>query len=559
MAQMQQIIFILMLLGFGAQAGKLRIFAQEKKYEELQRLIEKMGPMGRYEKLNKQKAGISVFDILDENPDSIEKQLFMEWLAKQPPIVRNDPNEQSSRGRAGASEKLLGADLLRGKNNFALLMQSLELINKEITWHRHHDALPIPANKFNIISQDALLRYSERAKDEIDLPEDKKQPFERYEYIETDKRKIIIISFPTLYEDFMVFIIDLKRPFGGGATGIIYAAQKDKLSIAVKICDIADNTRRKDCNNEVHILSHLNRLNGYVQIGRSYYIFMPHYRGVTLSNLPKDLPEPFRNSIAAQLVAAMRSLHLSHSKEYPEGILHRDGKPANCLVEIENDWPHLVIIDFGCSCKRTKEGNEEKELLGTPDYLAPESFKDKKYNDKSDLYSYGLMMFLTLMPDGIKRYEKYTNNSKSRFCIPDPRDVYRACPEGIAIKKDPMKEQNPWRYMLLDFSRRCMQVNPDSRPNTWEVDDFIIRAASYESDERIPFIKSLAKKPKTLPFRKSSSLSSSQSPSSSPRDSPKKTSSKDLILTKKKNKESSPPKVKKLRSDSRVEERKNTF
>ena len=72
-------------------------------------------------------------------------------------------------------------------------------------------------------------------------------------------------------------------------------------------------------------------------------------------------------------------------------VVHRDLKPANIMVSNEGV---VKIIDFGISRIFNQEQGEMMETYtGTPLYMAPEVFFHKKYKEKADLWSLGVILF----------------------------------------------------------------------------------------------------------------------------------------------------------------------
>lgn len=95
-------------------------------------------------------------------------------------------------------------------------------------------------------------------------------------------------------------------------------------------------------------------------------------------------------TIMQQILSGLNYAHLHN-------LVHRDIKPENILIEKDSkdisDW-HIKIIDWGVSVHF-----EKNELLnqkvGTIEYAAPEVFK-KKYNEKCDIWSLGVILYIML-------------------------------------------------------------------------------------------------------------------------------------------------------------------
>jgi len=91
--------------------------------------------------------------------------------------------------------------------------------------------------------------------------------------------------------------------------------------------------------------------------------------------------------VMKQLLSA---INYCHSKK----IVHWDLKPENMLLEQDKDLEKIKIVDFGTSLVYD-QGKKLEEKLGTAYYIAPEVIK-KSYNEKCDLWSCGVIMYILI-------------------------------------------------------------------------------------------------------------------------------------------------------------------
>jgi len=103
-------------------------------------------------------------------------------------------------------------------------------------------------------------------------------------------------------------------------------------------------------------------------------------------NEQRQMPVERATSFALQICDALDTLH-------KHGVVHRDLKPENIMVD---DADRVKIIDFGIAMKEDARRITFVELtamLGTPDYIAPEQVKGKRGDQRSDIYSLGVMFY----------------------------------------------------------------------------------------------------------------------------------------------------------------------
>lgn len=120
--------------------------------------------------------------------------------------------------------------------------------------------------------------------------------------------------------------------------------------------------------------------------GKLSYIATEYFpAGDLKTRMQNPMTEPEAADYARQIAEALRVIHVA-------GVLHRDLKPANVMLRADNS---LVLIDFGLA-KEITGGNEltgAGEIRGSPYYMSPEQAEGRPVDERSDLYSMGVIFF----------------------------------------------------------------------------------------------------------------------------------------------------------------------
>lgn len=124
--------------------------------------------------------------------------------------------------------------------------------------------------------------------------------------------------------------------------------------------------------------------------GDRLYVVQPFVAGITLEErLGRG---PLAPACALKLAAdVLRTLEVTHG----EGVLHRDVKPANIIVNAEGPVERAVLIDFGYARSGGLDASVRDVPVGTVRYLAPEAtgLLEVGVDERSDLYSLGVVLF----------------------------------------------------------------------------------------------------------------------------------------------------------------------
>ncbi|BFZ53751.1 serine/threonine protein kinase psk1 [Savitreella phatthalungensis] len=118
---------------------------------------------------------------------------------------------------------------------------------------------------------------------------------------------------------------------------------------------------------------------------RKLYLILEYAEGGELwthLETEKMLGEQVAAFYAAELVLALSHLH-------SQGIIYRDLKPENCLLDREG---HLILTDFGIS-KVATDSAECRSFCGTAEYMCPEMLMEQPYTSAADWWSMGVLLY----------------------------------------------------------------------------------------------------------------------------------------------------------------------
>src|SRR5437868_9131440 len=169
---------------------------------------------------------------------------------------------------------------------------------------------------------------------------------------------------------------ELLEEIGRGGQGVVYRARQNSLNrtVALKVIGLghwATEAHLKRFRREAEAAASLDH-SGIVpiyEVGErdgSCYFSMKLIEGGQLDAVVKREPMPIRQAI--ELIAKVaRTIHYAHE----HGILHRDIKPGNVLLDKEGE-PHLTDFGLARLVERESTVTRTTDVLGTPSYMAPE-------------------------------------------------------------------------------------------------------------------------------------------------------------------------------------------
>jgi serine/threonine protein kinase len=127
---------------------------------------------------------------------------------------------------------------------------------------------------------------------------------------------------------------------------------------------------------------------------RRLFLAMKLVEGPDLHSLLKE-----RGALSAQeAVTVLGQVGDALDAAHERGLVHRDVKPANVMLEPRTDHWHPYLTDFGLAKpdEQPSEHTAPGELLGTIDYMAPEQIAGLPIDGRADVYSFGCMVFRCL-------------------------------------------------------------------------------------------------------------------------------------------------------------------
>ncbi|PWT92460.1 MAG: hypothetical protein C5B54_03480 [Acidobacteria bacterium] len=118
------------------------------------------------------------------------------------------------------------------------------------------------------------------------------------------------------------------------------------------------------------------------------YIVMEYVAGITLREMLKAGPLSVDDALSLSF-EILDALSYAHSR----GVIHRDVKPSNILITPDK---HPKIMDFGIAHLIGSDFTKTDEFLGTPYFMAPEQISKNKVDQRTDLFSFGNILYQML-------------------------------------------------------------------------------------------------------------------------------------------------------------------
>ena len=254
-------------------------------------------------------------------------------------------------------------------------------------------------------------------------------------------------------------------PLGIGGMSVVFRAKdlKDDREVSLKVLRadrVADSESLRRFFNEsraIALLSHPNIVNVYdVNFeGKIQYIVMEYVDGVTL----KDRMDQKGALSISESIHYLRQILSALAHAHERGVVHHDIKPQNILLFSDAT---VKITDFGIASVPTfEEDSPSDEAIGSVHYISPEQARGDVTDERSDLYSVGIMMYNMLT--GALPFDSESPTDVARMQVEKP--PYPPCsldpelPMGFqqvifrALAKNPSERYQKAEDMLRDLIR----------------------------------------------------------------------------------------------------------
>jgi serine/threonine protein kinase len=259
---------------------------------------------------------------------------------------------------------------------------------------------------------------------------------------------------------------EIVDKLGAGGMGEVYRARDTKLGrdVAIKVvlaAYLADRDRLTRFEREARALAALNHpniatLHGMEESEGRHFLVMELVAGQTLSEAiaAGPIPTPRAIDIARQISEALEAAH-------DKGIVHRDLKPANVKITADDK---VKILDFGLAMIGTGEaggsaaslansptltamGTQAGMILGTASYMSPEQARGASGDHRSDVFSFGVVLFEMLT--GRQPFQGETVSDVLASVLARDPDL-AALPKHLSPR-------------LTDLLARCLDKHPKRR------------------------------------------------------------------------------------------------
>ncbi|MGD8989221.1 MAG: protein kinase [Syntrophobacterales bacterium] len=285
----------------------------------------------------------------------------------------------------------------------------------------------------------------------------------------------------------------INEVIGRGGWSIVYRGVHSSLNmpVAIKMLkhDMAMNAEfAEKFQNEARIVARLNHENivrvfDIEELFRTVFIIMEHLEGVPLDYILGRLPKLPISKVVDILLQVCNGLNYAHE----QGIVHQDVKPANIFIQADE---RAKIVDFGLSCP---PGSVDCSLPGTVYYMSPEQIEAESVDERSDIYSLGIMVY-----EMVTGQRPYPEDDFAKLMalhvtedVPDPRNLVPDLPDELryfikrATQRDPAARFKSMWEIIRDLQPFADKMGGEKRPQPRERRKMMSLYLFYQEEQQL--------------------------------------------------------------------------
>jgi len=281
---------------------------------------------------------------------------------------------------------------------------------------------------------------------------------------------------------------ELRRRLLGGGMGTVWEAHDEVLERRVVAkalileADRDDDLRvmRERIRREALALALVDHpavvtVHDLIYEGEDPWIVMGYVDGPTLAQYVQDNPQLPEPEIASIGLVVLQGLLACHAKK----VYHRDVKPANIIRTPEGS---ARLVDFGIArIGGMHTLTPTSKILGTPEFMAPELFKNRVASQRTDLWALGATLYYAL-----------------EGCSPFAKSNIHATIGALLSDDPPSPPRRPG--LLADLVLRMLSKQPQARPEAMAVRDELRKIAGAGAPARGPVWQDRSARPGSIPI-----------------------------------------------------------
>lgn len=192
----------------------------------------------------------------------------------------------------------------------------------------------------------------------------------------------------------------VQEVLGEGGMGRVYLATHNRIGRQVAIKELrqeltANPSIRERFQNEARVLAKLRHPNivslyDFVDNDQSVCLIMEYVEGTTLDRYIQKITGPIPEEKA---IGIFQKILDAFIYAHQENVVHRDIKPANIMLTQAGE---VKVLDFGIAKVKSDSNfnlTQEGSRLGTIFYMSPEQIRSQEIDQRSDIYSLGILLF----------------------------------------------------------------------------------------------------------------------------------------------------------------------